>query len=336
VVAQKYFELEENLLAGQHISVLSLAKVCAVSWGFANKVIGEIESGQLINPRMTVQGHNRGAGAMTLSDRDGFYLLHLWRLNNWFTLRNYAYCLATDRGTFVSRAVIDKWFLTTFPFKGSMQKLNKVPIDKFTNDNILHCAEFMYCVEQIPPWHLVFGDEKPLKGGELFNRWGHADPLTRVVEDFVVDSDWRNTNAITGLCRIGRDRPPFSCIVHEGSNNVAVFCDFVIQNLSCGFLQTGDFLVLDNALIHLFQELTGLDAYLCNYCGILLQFLPTRSPELNPIELLWNILVQQLKHFPLSDDYGPHMHRVACAAEMLMNEFTHDSADASFRHCGYI
>jgi transposase len=121
---------------------------------------------------------------------------------------------------------------------------------------------------------------------------------------------------------------------HDGSNDAAVFCDFVIQNLSCGFLQPGDFLVLDNASIHHFQELTGLDAYLWNYHGIFLQFLPTRSPELNPIELLWKILVQWLKHFPLSDDYGPRTHQVACAAEKLMNEFTHNGVDASFRHCG--
>jgi hypothetical protein len=280
---------------------------------------------------MTVQGHKHGAGAMTLLDGDGFYLLHLQHLNNHFTLHNYAYCLAIDRGTFVSRAVIGKWFLTTFPFKGSMRKLTKVPIDKFTNNNIVRWAELMYCVEQIPPWHLVFGDEKQLKGGELFNLWGRADPLTGIVEDFVVDLDWRNTYAITGLCWIGHDRPPFSFIVHDGSNNVAVFCDFVIQKLSCGFLQPGDFLVLDNALIHHFQELTGLDAYRWTYHRIFLQFLPTRSPELNPIEL-----VQRLKHFPLSDDYGPCMHRAACAAEMLMNEFTHNDVDACFHHCGYI
>ncbi len=74
-----------------------------------------------------------------------------------------------------------------------MRKLNKVPIDKFTNYNILRWAEFIYCIEQIPPWCIVFGGEKPLKGGELFNRWGRADPLTGLVEDFVVDLDWHNT-----------------------------------------------------------------------------------------------------------------------------------------------
>ena len=194
----------------------------------------------------------------------------------------------------------------------------------------------MYRVEQVPQWRLVFGDEKSLKGADLFNRSGRADPLTGLVEDFVIDSDWRNTYAITGLCRIGRDRPPFSYIIHDGLNNAAVFSDFVIQNLASGFLQPGDFLVLDNASIHHFQEAMGLDAYLWNYHGIFLQFLPTRSPELNPIELLWNTLTQRLRHFPLGDEYGPRSHRVAHAAQMLMDAFSHEDVDACFRKCGYI
>ena len=277
-------------MAGQSISVLSLAKECAVSWGFAYKVVEEIKNGQLIDPRTMVQGRKCSNGAIALSDEDGFYLFHLWKLNNQLMLCNYAYHLAIDRGTFVSRAVICKWFRSTFSFKGSMRRLNKVP------------TEFMYCVGQVPLWHLVFGDEKPLKGGELFNWWGRADPLTGIVEDFVVDSDGRNMYAITGLCRNGCDRPPFSFIVHDGSNNAVVFCDFVIQSLACGFLQARDFLVLDNASIHHFQESTGLDAYLWNWHGIFLQFLPTYLPELNPIKLLWNVLVQWLKYIPLNDD----------------------------------
>ncbi len=82
VVRHKYFELEENLLAGQQISVLSLAKVCAISWNFGEKVVGEITSGQLINPSTKVQGRTHGKGASALADSDGFYLFHLWTLNN--------------------------------------------------------------------------------------------------------------------------------------------------------------------------------------------------------------------------------------------------------------
>ena len=166
-VAKKYFDLEENLLAGQHISVQLLAKASSVNWGFANKVVGEIESGLLIDPSTKAQGRICGDGALALTDEDGFYLLHLQNLNNRFTLRDYAAHLAANRGTFVSRAVISKWFHTSFPFKGSMKKLNRIPIDKFTDNNILRWAEYVYRVQQVPPWCLVFGDEKPLKG--LFN-----------------------------------------------------------------------------------------------------------------------------------------------------------------------
>jgi hypothetical protein len=201
--------------------------------------------------------------------------------------------------------------------------------------NICRPSPLLLCLCR-HPWCVVFGDEKPLKGEELFNCWGCADPLAGLVEDFVVDLDWRNTYAITGLCRIRRGRPPFSYIVNDGSNNVAVFCDFVGHNLLSGFLQPGDFLVLDNALIHHFQEATGLDSYLWSYHGMFLQFLPMHSPELNPIKLLWNTLMQRLKHFPLSDDYGPRTHRVACAAEILMSEFTHEDVDACYCHCSYI
>jgi hypothetical protein len=217
-----------------------------------------------------------------------------------------------------------------------MQKLNKVPIDKFTDNNILCRAEFMYHVEQILPWCLVFGDEKPLKGSELFDCWGRVDPLTRTVEDLVVDSDWHNMYAIIGLCWIRCAKPPFLYTVHDGSNNASVFCDFVIQNSAIGFLQPGDFIVLDNASINHFQESTRLDSYLWNYHRIFLQFLPTCFPELNPIKLLWKFLTQQLRHFPLNDNYGPGMHWVGHAAEMLMNAFTHEVVDACYHHCGSI
>ena len=136
-VAQKYFDLEENLLAGEQISVLSLADACAVSWKFAKKVVNEIENGQLIDPKTIVRGRKHSYGAMILSDGDCFYLLHLRNLKNRLILRDYAYRLAVDRGTIVSRSVICKWFRTAFPFKGSMRKLNKVPMDKFTDNNFL-------------------------------------------------------------------------------------------------------------------------------------------------------------------------------------------------------
>ena len=65
----------------------------------------------------------------------------------------------------------------------------------------------------------------------------------------------------------------------------------------------------------------------------MLIYLPTRSPELNPIELLWNTLCQRLKSFELS---GTQKDRVATAAAEIMDAFTHNDVYKCYRHCGYI
>jgi hypothetical protein len=203
--ASKYFELEQGLQPGEEVSLRALAAAAQCSTTFAKKVKDQIGNGDLIDPATQILTRARGSGALTLSDDDGLYLLSLRRINNRLTLRDYTYHLAMDRGTVVSCSVVCRWFRTAFPFKGGLWKLNKVPIDKFTNDNTLRRMEYLLRVSQVPAERIVFGDEKPMKGGDLYNRKGRADPLTGLVEDHVVDSDWRNTYSITGLCRIGRD-----------------------------------------------------------------------------------------------------------------------------------
>ena len=95
-------------------------------------------------------------------------------------------------------------------------------------------------------------------------------------------------------------------------------------------------LVLDNAAIHHYQESTNLGDYLWYDHGILITFLPTRAPELNPIEQMWHILVQRLKNVALMGPGLNHAHQAAAAAAMVMNEFTHCDVIACYRSSGYI
>ena len=46
-------------------------------------------------------------------------------------------------------------------------------------------------------------------------------------------------------------------------------------------------------------------------------------------------MAQQLKHLPIGSG-GPCTHLVANGAVMLMNAFTHEDVDASYRKCGCI
>ena len=78
-----------------------------------------------------------GAGVIAISNEHGMYLLAIRQQNNKRTLRDYCIRLIEDRGVFVLPSVICKWFLHLFPFRGSLGKLNQVPLDNFSPENIL-------------------------------------------------------------------------------------------------------------------------------------------------------------------------------------------------------
>ncbi len=124
-----------------------------------------------------------------------------------------------------------KWSRTTFPFKGSMQKLNRIPIDKFTDNNILHWAEYVLCPAGSSMVFSIWGWEA-FEGGKAIQLIGACRSI-----------DW-----FSGILRYqlgleehirnhqpGRNMPPFSYIIHDGSNNASAFCDFILQQLASGF-----------------------------------------------------------------------------------------------------
>ena len=109
--------------------------------------------------------------------------------------------------------------------------------------------------------------------------------------------------------------------------------------IACGWLQAYDIIVCDNAAIHESGYNDDLAEYLWDCPGlngeplrILLLPLPTRSPELNPIELLWNTLAQRLRGLRRGVEGA---HAVARAAEAIMGAFNFGLIERTFRHCGY-
>jgi hypothetical protein len=97
--------------------------------------------------------------------------------------------------------------------------------------------------------------------------------------------------------------------IRRESNDSAAFLDDVIEAIVDGFLVEGDVLVLDNATIHTGKENDAMADWSWERHGIFFAFLPTRSPELNPIELVWNYLVQKLRSYPLEGRMPRRMQR---------------------------
>lgn len=97
---------------------------------------------------------------------------------------------------------------------------------------------------------------------------------------------WKTVSLI-GAIRLGR-RPKL--MTHRGAVNGAVFLDFVTCRLA-SWLEPGDVVVMDNLNFHKMRVVrAAIEAV-----GAQPAYLPTYSPELNPIELWWADLKRHLR-----------------------------------------
>ena len=124
------------------------------------------------------------------------------------------------------------------------------------------------------------------------------------------------------------------CKLHEEANDATEFSESVELACTVGFFHNGDVLVLDNAAIHYGGENSVLEDWLWDHFGVLLLFLPPRSPELNPIELVWNTMVQRLKRVPLQELYHIGAHSSAIASMQILNGITHREVEYFYHKAG--
>ncbi len=131
---------------------------------------------------------------------------------------------------------------------------------------------------------LVFIDESFCKTG-MRREYGWSPRGTRSFGKVPVRS-WK-TVSLVGAIRL--DEKP-RLMTHRGSVNGAVFIRFVRRYLVPS-LRRGDIVFMDNLNIHKMKRVRDLIAA----AGATVVYLPTYSPELNPIELWWNDLKRELR-----------------------------------------
>ena len=103
---------------------------------------------------------------------------------------------------------------------------------------------------------------------------------------------WKTVSLI-GAIRLG-SKPKL--MTHPGSVTGATFVRFLRTRL-VPWLRRGDVVVMDNLNIHkMFVVRSAIEA-----AGATPVYLPTYSPELNPIELLWADLKRSLRKLAIND-----------------------------------
>ena len=188
-------------------------------------------------------------------------------------------------------------------------------------------------ISEFAPRRLKFGDEKLLKGQEVYARRTRRNVFTGEVPAIITPPDFRNTYIITAFIGIDERSSLIHFRINKAQNNADQFALDLEMAVISGFLLSGDVLVLDNAVYHTGGGNTVLESWMWEEYGFFILFLPARMPEWNPTELAWRALVQGLKKNPLSILCKMGTYSPVHAAHYVMSDFTHDQMRSFYKLC---
>ena len=180
--------------------------------------------------------------------------------------------------------------------------------------------EWIAQTQQIDARRLVFVDESG-SHTSMTQLYGWAPQKERAVAS-VPKNRGQNTTILGALSWSGMQ----AAMTLEGAADRLAFEAFV-EYVLCPTLQSGQIVIMDNLSIHKSAKARNL----IEGGGCQLWFLPTYSPDLNPIEPAWSKL-------------KAHLRRVGARTKEALQEaiarglllLSHRDAQAWFKNCGYL
>ena len=218
----------------------------------------------------------------------------------WYTKRpsrpidGYVLKLQKHFGITVSNSLVSRWFHSIGPFKGTMRLTSKFPPAKNTwmSEELVH--QFLSFIVKVDHRKLVFADEKPMKGVDIYDRV-RRDPFTGNVPSLTCDANSKNRYNIFAAITIKRHDKHIHFEVLEEHGDAILFAEFTKILMRSGILVQGDIFVVDNCTIHVKGDNEALQKILWEDHGILMITLPPYHPELNPTELVFSTLVTRMR-----------------------------------------
>ena len=287
---------------GKRPNITLVARRAKVSRGYVLKVETEFNYFKTVLP--TVQNRKSGgAGSYTFDSIDYYYIIFLYNTNNTRTIKNYVSSMFDDMGVIVSKSTVRNVLENSYEYKAKLRSANIVPLDKFRPANIVKAILFKEALSKFQPGRCKYVDEKLIKGEDFFHRNPRRNMCTGVVPPIRSTGDFRNTYSCLGMTSINRNNIiPFLFKIHKEKNDSYEFGEYINLAISSGFLITWDILIADNAAYHFGGINSTLICYLWEYHRILVLFLPARTPEWNPVELIWALMVVRMMAY--STDYA--------------------------------
>ena len=161
---------------------------------------------------------------------------------------------------------------------------------------------YIYKIREIPLNRLKFLDESHFDG--------FKDMRTVIITDkdsppaqYPTRQSLNERFSITLMTTLDPTEPlPYVVDIRFGNNDQSDFLRFIVYLIELGHLERGDHLVMDNASIHHGAATIDMLQRLFDAAGIHPIFLPAYSPELNPCELVFAMVKNQVRGIPRSSD----------------------------------
>jgi len=120
--------------------------------------------------------------------------------------------------------------------------------------------------------------------------------------------------------------PLYARLVLNATCDQFTFLDFVMKAITDNYLKAGDIFVVDNASLHYAAASKDILRSVLDLVGVMLIFLPTYSPELQPVEIA-NAFVKAFLHRH-SDSYD-----MAVEVARALATITVDNVIAWYERC---
>ena len=325
----KYKEIAEKAKVGEH---------------FVQKVMKEFEdTGTLKDPKKRAKKKQKITVANSILDPvEETFLLAMRAEDPSRPTASYVEGLKKQFGKIVSKSYLNKWWLTRFDFPAAFRKSSMIPMDKFTATNWFRYYEYRMIVTKINNnLRFNFIDEKHITNHNGIDLKVRRNPLTGKIDGIPVSGNFREACSLVACISVNpRKQQHTYYTMTKETVDASYFMEFIMSMVRDGFLLPKEVLVLDNAAVHCGAEAQQLEDLLWNtkidgvQLQVLVLFLPTRAPELNPIELIFHILAKRLKSYHYRNTVGIN-HGVVDRVHAIMHELDHPLLKRCYEHCGY-
>ena len=364
----KAYPLEKKILVGKgyhHLFQLYLedseknkyptpglvAKQSSVGYKFAKKVMDEINLlGDIVDPaviRAFYTLNNAPHYKMKIEHRIFLMSLHASIPNR--PNSSYVSELLNHYGLKVCESSITNFFKSKFfQFKGTFGVPNNVPLDKFRDQNILRFYKFQEIIQKIENKHIIHWlDEKHIVNSDCVPKKVRRNPIFGYMPAIMVSGDFREAyNIFACISANPLKQHPIAYNIQKDNGSAVSFVAFIKSMIVSRFLSHNELLIMDNAAIHTGGEADIVEGLLWDTIvdgkplNILVVYLPTRSPELNPIELVFHILSLRVCSFKYTEKhkatYGTDKSQmVVKVATDVMDEMTYATVRNCINKCGY-